>query len=321
MNTGFADAASQQSCMLSVKSGKQPCLHPSWLPQVPCPAWASTRRKMKENRVRFSSEVQLIIMGDDAAAQVVTPESHAHQFARTLWHLDGLCCSPGRCVEVAQKWNELAAFSVGWGTGLSSLQHAMPCLLRGNTAPSAHWLASFVPAQDCIRLSDSEGIRAAWQAQQNRQYHFVETWYLESEHHSVCIRSRRFYFQGPLDFDVFKQHCVCSWRDLILPTEDVDIFPVQADPQSLRSTMIHVLVVQKRGQDRQAMLLFADTLPPLQKHRAILVSQKQRFWTHSERPNTKKPVLSHLVLASYKCRLIWMVLSPHGMSSQSGMVA
>eukprot|EP00438_Fugacium_kawagutii_P034014 Skav211229 [mRNA] locus=scaffold934:347778:351692:- [translate_table: standard] len=104
-----------------------------------------------------------------------------------------------------------------------------------------------------------------------RTQFYFETWFLASDRHPVCLRSRRFVLHRDMTCSQVQQHCLWLWADLLATDQDISIHMVHPKPETLMSSVAHLIVLQGAGPRHAGIVIKQEHGVQLDKCRAALV--------------------------------------------------
>ena len=213
--------------------------------------------------VHFSSKVEVLVWHEDLdeSSSFVVQESIVHKRLRNLWHLYGQIGSWSTFKHCSNKW--------------SSQSHADNHVDENTTTSggtSRHHVPDAVDVSE-VEQTSFEFLRLALASSAGSRQKHVQTWLLAEGRFHLCISPRKIAVSVNMQTPKLKQLCRQVWNDLLVG----EYFEMQIVSKGNAASSIehlHVLVVQRQNMALQSAILFAEALPPLQKHRAVLYENR-----------------------------------------------
>eukprot|EP00438_Fugacium_kawagutii_P017064 Skav215212 [mRNA] locus=scaffold1252:48299:57606:- [translate_table: standard] len=104
-----------------------------------------------------------------------------------------------------------------------------------------------------------------------RQFHFIETWFLDPTRFTVCIRSRRILVYGNASPDDFVHKALYVWQDVLRDSHRVHFVHVQPCPSFGRATLGHFILIQETMLRHHGYLV-QEVTHPTSEFRAVLAT-------------------------------------------------
>eukprot|EP00438_Fugacium_kawagutii_P022432 Skav232859 [mRNA] locus=scaffold2451:150408:154866:- [translate_table: standard] len=243
----------------------------------------SQGRPSHDRHVSFRDEVTVHVFDECNDEQFTTTLEAAPSILRTLWHLDGDCCSAAVAWDVVHAWQRIPIEDhvvIEHGHGSSVLAVA-PWNCCGDRR------SQYIYNRLAELSIDSQPHRTLWRdilpfieaGPPTRTAHFVEVWYLHSTRHELCLQSRRVKLNLDWTETALQKQLVAAWIDLFDLEAPCALHFVHPSPCTLRATVAHVIVLQDPTQAVGSMLLrMAPSLAGLTRHRAVIVKPMDRVW-------------------------------------------
>ena len=234
----------------------------------------------RQNHVTFCDTVEVNLLHDGhnkcERFQVHLCLDTLHQRLRTGWHLDGqISCWHDMCssLEAPDLFLDETFSMMDAHEGLESpSQSSIPESVVG--------IGGLSPNEDSMDTHENfaavqESCFAQARLQFTRQMpakKYVEVWFVRKNHHHLCLQSRRVKLDQAQDERSFEELCRAVWYDL-LGSESTSLLWISPQPQTMMSTLAHVILIQGNFADSQVVMVRSDAFPILRKHRVIAVDR------------------------------------------------
>ena len=219
-------------------------------------------------RVRFYNFVQVHAWQDEDNITCTIPCCSKHDWARSLWHLDG-------------QIGDWILFQLAFQS-LHKVSWSRFCLPPDSDLPSDQSEAETTPQRIDFDSQQSQQfeltsrneqmitLQHLWEnARTSSGNRFVEFWYLCSERMTCCIVPRKFQIEQIEQLEDIEQIGREVWNEQVLD-EPMEVSVVPTFATDMPSTFVHVILQQRRNDDCRSMLLHSQAFPILRRKRAIL---------------------------------------------------
>eukprot|EP00438_Fugacium_kawagutii_P012391 Skav215496 [mRNA] locus=scaffold165:755401:767476:+ [translate_table: standard] len=231
-----------------------------------------TVNRKSNARVHFCEQATLHVWEQERQGQCQLQLSSAPQQLRALWHLHGQCVDSSIAHCILDRWNGPACFV--WGPAISHVSSGITQCIGRRPEPS---LTNQLDAacRDLVprELPGWNQLQVTVAARPTERYHFVELWYLHSNHARVCVHSRTLILTDDMGSEDLLRSSLFVWSDMIDWQLPIRFVLVDPRPDTIMDAVAHYLLVQDPSATERGILLRSEAFPPLRRHRAVLLAE------------------------------------------------